>query len=79
MSDREMSTASKTSDVHRLVMRIMWGSYEMKQAGLGFIRFWHHNPALQMNRSEQLAENYANVPDFSVEKYLPPAIMLTMG
>jgi hypothetical protein len=66
-------------EVDRVVMRIMWGSYELKSAGLGYIRFWHYNPALQMSRAEQLAENYANVPDFSVEKYIPPAFTLIVS
>lgn len=75
----EASPASETSEVERVVMRILWGSYELKPAGLGFIRLWHHNENLDMSRDEQFAENSKNDPDFCTEKYIPPAITLVVS
>lgn len=68
-----------TTNHERLVMRILWGSYELKPAGLGFIRFWHHNENLKMSRAEQYAENAKNDPDFCAEKYISPAITLVVS
>ena len=63
--------------IDSFVIRPFWGYYEMKPCGLfAFNKVWHHNPALDMSKDEQLKQNKANHKDFSEKEHIPPAIKL---
>lgn len=59
---------------------MFWGYYELKPVGsFAFHQIWHPNPDIKLSADEQYNRNKENFDDFSVFKYLPPAIKMTFG